>query len=96
MSPRIALILGAGPNIGAHLTSAFEARGYKIALGSRSADASKNTDSKIHVKVDLSKPETVKSTFEQVEKGLGVPSVVIYNGKLARSNHYAFHNRALY
>jgi NAD(P)-dependent dehydrogenase (short-subunit alcohol dehydrogenase family) len=90
MSPRVALILGAGPNIGAQLASAFEARGYKIALGSRSADASQNTDSKVHVKVDLSKPESVKSAFEQVEKGLGAPGVVVYNGKLTCPKRYLF------
>jgi NAD(P)-dependent dehydrogenase (short-subunit alcohol dehydrogenase family) len=81
MSPRTALILGAGPNIGAHLTTAFTSRGYKIALASRTADASADTPSKIHVKIDLSDPASVKPVFEQVESKLGVPSVVIYNGK---------------
>jgi len=80
MSPRVALILGAGPNIGASLSTAFASRGYAIALASRSADASQDSSSKIHVQVDLAKPETVKSVFDEVEKKLGVPGVVIYNG----------------
>jgi NAD(P)-dependent dehydrogenase (short-subunit alcohol dehydrogenase family) len=77
---RTVLILGAGPNIGAALSTAFSALNYRIALASRSADASADTPDKLHVKVDLSHPETVKPAFEHVESKLGVPSVVIYNG----------------
>ncbi|KAF2684786.1 NAD(P)-binding protein [Lentithecium fluviatile CBS 122367] len=79
MSTRVALILGAGPNIGSQVASAFQARGYKVALASRSADAAQNTDSKVHVKVDLTQPETVGAVFEEVEERLGTPEVVIYN-----------------
>lgn len=80
MSPRVALILGAGPNIGASLSTAFESLGYKIALASRSADSSKDSASKVHVKVDLLEPKSVKSVFDEVSKRLGTPGVVIYNG----------------
>lgn len=32
----VILILGSGPNIGQHLAQAFAAKGYKVALASRS------------------------------------------------------------
>jgi NAD(P)-dependent dehydrogenase (short-subunit alcohol dehydrogenase family) len=90
---RTALILGAGPNIGAALSNAFSALNYKIALASRSADASADTPNKIHVKVDLSHPESVKPAFEQVEKKLGVPSVVVYNGTITLDHTHYFIQR---
>ncbi len=77
----IALIFGAGPNVGAGVVRAFSAKGYKIATVSRTAtpDAS---DKRLHIQADLEDPESVSTVFETVRKQLGHPSVVVYNGSL--------------
>lgn len=77
----VALIIGAGPNIGAAVAKAFEAKGYKIALAARKLDDGMKENGNLHIKVDLSEPEKVPSIFEKVKEKLGIPSVVVYNGK---------------
>ncbi|UKZ90239.1 uncharacterized protein TrAFT101_005266 [Trichoderma asperellum] len=75
----IALILGAGSNIGQALSSAFSQAGYKVALVSRSIKES-SSDKQLQIPADLSKPDTVPSIFESVRQKLGAdPNVVIYN-----------------
>ena len=81
MAP-ILLILGAGPNIGKHVAQAFAAKGYKIALASRSSKISTDDVDHIHIPVDLSQPESVAGVFDVVREKLGdAPGVVVYNGK---------------
>lgn len=83
-SSKVLLLLGAGPNVGTHVSRAFAAKGYKIGLASRSAKTQPNSaedSDALHLQVDLSRPETVASVFEQVKAKLGAPSVVVYNGK---------------
>jgi len=78
----IALILGAGPNIGTHVSKVFASRGYRVAVASRS-NPSFDGGQELHIPVDLSDPENVPSVFEVVKTKFGVsPSVVIYNCKL--------------
>ncbi|KAM0258471.1 hypothetical protein ACHAQJ_003810 [Trichoderma viride] len=75
----IALILGAGSNVGQALSSAFSQAGYKVALVSRSAKES-SSDKQISLAADLTKPEAVPSIFESVRQKFGAdPNVVIYN-----------------
>lgn len=75
----IALILGAGSNVGQSLASAFSQAGYKVALVSRSIQES-SSDKQIQIPADLSKPDNVPSIFESVRQKLGAdPNVVIYN-----------------
>ncbi len=78
MSSPVALILGAGPNIGASLSQAFSQEGYKVVVSSRSA---KSFDgSSLAISADLTKPHTVHQVFEEVRQKFGEPAVVIYNG----------------
>jgi NAD(P)-dependent dehydrogenase (short-subunit alcohol dehydrogenase family) len=78
-SKGIALILGAGSNVGQSLSSVFSKAGYKVALVSRSIKES-SSDKQLQIPADLSKPETVPSIFESVRQKLGAdPNVVIYN-----------------
>ncbi|KAH6608906.1 hypothetical protein Trco_002252 [Trichoderma cornu-damae] len=75
----IALILGAGSNIGQALSKTFSQAGYKVALVSRSAKE-QPSDNQIHIAADLAKPETIPSIFESVRQKLGAdPNVVVYN-----------------
>ena len=45
----VALIFGAGKNVGAGVAKAFAAKGYKIATVSRSASQESNADDRLHV-----------------------------------------------
>ncbi|KAK5682527.1 hypothetical protein LTS10_005655 [Elasticomyces elasticus] len=87
MSKPIALILGAGKNIGASSTKAFQAKGYRVAQAARSLQPQDSTDNDLLLKCDLSKPELISSVFADVRKSWGEPSVVIYNASAA---HFTF------
>lgn len=77
----VILILGSGPNIGRHVARAFAAKGYKVALASRSLKEENSNADQVHISADLSDPHSVKGIFSKVEATLGLPSVVVYNGK---------------
>ncbi len=76
----VVLILGAGPNIGQHVAQAFAAKGYKVALTSRSAKKQSSED-QVNISCDLSDPKSVVNVFDKVKELLGLPSVVVYNGQ---------------
>jgi len=79
MSRPIALVLGAGGNIGSALAKKFSAAGYGIALTARRITDGKTSDGYLNVKADLSDPGSIPAIFDRVRKELGTPSVVIYN-----------------
>lgn len=81
MSTRVALVLGAGSNIGASIVKAFAAKNYKIATVSRSNKGDAASLSNLQIQSDFSDPELIAKVFTQVESELGVPNVVIYNGR---------------
>ncbi|KAI4228369.1 MAG: hypothetical protein L6R36_001652 [Xanthoria steineri] len=81
----VVLILGAGPNIGQHVAQAFAAKGYKVALTSRSAKKQSSED-EVNISCDLSDPKSVVNVFDKVKELLGLPSVVVYNAGAATSN----------
>jgi NAD(P)-dependent dehydrogenase (short-subunit alcohol dehydrogenase family) len=76
----VALILGAGSNIGQHVGRAFAAKGYRIALAARSLKEEDSTPSQLHIRSDFSDPESVEKVFSTVKSQLGTPGVVVYNG----------------
>lgn len=77
----VILILGSGPNIGQHVAKAFLAKGYKVALASRRLREEDSTMDQVNIPSDLSDSNSVIGVFSRVKVLLGVPSVVIYNGK---------------
>ena len=77
----VILILGSGPNIGHHVARAFAAKGYKIALASRKLKEEDSTTDQVNIASDLSDPDSVIGVFAKVKASLGLPSVVIYNGR---------------
>lgn len=93
MTERIALILGAGPNIGQNVAKAFIAKGYKVAVTSRTANPDASSSEELVVQADLSHPEAVGEVFGKVKRTWGVPHVVVYNGKQAFHYHSFDHNR---
>jgi NAD(P)-dependent dehydrogenase (short-subunit alcohol dehydrogenase family) len=76
----VVLILGSGSNVGKHVAQAFAAKGYKVALASRSLKGEDSTADRVHISSDFADPESVIRTFSKVKELLGVPSVVVYNG----------------
>ena len=78
---KVALILGSGPNVGRHVSRAFTAKGYKVALASRSLKKEDNVPGQTHFQVDLSDPSSVPDLFTRVNEKLGFPDVVVYNGQ---------------
>ncbi len=79
MASRIALIIGYGPRVGAQVAQTFAAKGYGVAIVSRSVNAS-GTKNYLCLQADLSAPSTVENVFKTVIEKLGHPSVVVYNG----------------
>jgi NAD(P)-dependent dehydrogenase (short-subunit alcohol dehydrogenase family) len=77
----VILILGAGPNVGSHVAKAFASKGYKVALAARKAKEADNTPDQVNIPSDLSDPNSVVNAFSKVKALLGLPSVVVYNGK---------------
>jgi NAD(P)-dependent dehydrogenase (short-subunit alcohol dehydrogenase family) len=82
LSSPVAVILGAGKNIGASVAKAFAAEGYKVATVSRSSTTDTPTEQRVHIQGDVSDPNGISKVFETVRKQFGHPSVVIYNGSL--------------
>ena len=77
----VALILGAGARVGHHVSLAFAAKGYKIALVARSVKEEDSTSEQLLIRGDFSDPESIAGIFTKVKSQLGTPHVVIYNGK---------------
>jgi NAD(P)-dependent dehydrogenase (short-subunit alcohol dehydrogenase family) len=80
MAQNVALILGYGPITGTGAARAFAAKGYKIAIVSRSRKDSESEKDYLQIQADLSDPSSVEGIFSKVISELGHPSVVIYNG----------------
>ncbi|KAE9381040.1 putative short-chain dehydrogenase [Stipitochalara longipes BDJ] len=79
-SPPVLLLFGCGSRIGASVAEAFKAKGYNLALVSRTIDEETSTSTELHIKADLSDPSVVPKIFEKVKDIFGSPpSVVIYN-----------------
>jgi NAD(P)-dependent dehydrogenase (short-subunit alcohol dehydrogenase family) len=80
-SQAVVLILGAGPNIGQHVSRAFAAKGYKAAMVSRSIKKEDDSLNQTNFQFDLSDPFSIPEVFAKVKDTIGLPSVVIYNGE---------------
>lgn len=73
MSAPVALVIGAGPNIGAAVARVFAAKRYKLALASRSSANEMTSNGTLQIEINLGDPESVKALFEKVVKNLGAP-----------------------
>ncbi|KAK0264227.1 hypothetical protein LTS09_001705 [Friedmanniomyces endolithicus] len=77
---KVALILGAGPNIGGAVAAKFAADGYQIALAARSFSTGISDQTGfLGIQADLSDPQVVKSVFRTTVQQFGPPSVVVFN-----------------
>lgn len=79
-SSRVALIFGAGANVGASLVKGFLGAGYRVATVSRSNRPTPTPASTLSIQADLSDPSGVPGVFTQLhDAGWPAPSVVIWN-----------------
>ncbi|KAK1978430.1 short-chain dehydrogenase/reductase SDR [Colletotrichum cereale] len=84
MAP-IALVLGAGKNIGAGVAAHFSAAGYSIAVVARGfpgPSPSKDPETgHLRIRADLADPAQVRNAFAQARRHFGgaAPRVVVYN-----------------
>ncbi|KAK8035570.1 hypothetical protein PG993_010565 [Apiospora rasikravindrae] len=83
----VALILGQGANVGKSVAGAFAKNGYRIALVARRLREEDSTARELHVKGDLSDPESIPAIFATVKAKFGLPpSVVVYNASAGAPN----------
>jgi NAD(P)-dependent dehydrogenase (short-subunit alcohol dehydrogenase family) len=79
----VALIFGAGANIGAALAQRFSGAGYRVATVSRKAadpPVPSPDGATLAVRADLSDPAQIPQVFDAVRQTWGIfPSVVIWN-----------------
>ena len=77
----VALIFGAGSNVGSSVARGFLAKGYKVALASRSQDPKTSTETELHIPTDCSDTGSVLEAFAKTKSAFGIPNVVVYNSK---------------
>jgi len=80
-SKPVALILGAGPNVGAAIAASLTKLGYRIATASRSGTGAINSSTGVlALRADFSTPSSIPPLFSQIKDTFSTaPSVVIYN-----------------
>jgi NAD(P)-dependent dehydrogenase (short-subunit alcohol dehydrogenase family) len=77
-----ALIVGAGTGLSASLARVLTKEGMRVALAARNVDKLDELvreTAAIAVRCDASQPADVAALFDQVERTLGVPDLVVYN-----------------
>ena len=82
-----ALIVGAGPGISASLARGLATAGLKVGLAARNVDKLTSLAAETGAQtfeVDASQPTGVARLFEDVDKQLGEPDVVVYNASARR------------
>ena len=91
MRQPIVLIFGAGANVGLSIASKFKREGYEVVAVSRTIREELKKVSKKTFASSLL-PEEVLKIYEEVEKDLGTPNVVIYNGGSLSSQLMQLHS----
>jgi NAD(P)-dependent dehydrogenase (short-subunit alcohol dehydrogenase family) len=81
MAQPVAFILGGGPRIGHAVAEKLASQGYSVALGRRNVHPSVDIKNVMSVTVDVASIRSVETAFAQVRTKLGIPEVVVYNGK---------------
>ncbi|CAJ2501382.1 Uu.00g042350.m01.CDS01 [Anthostomella pinea] len=75
----VALILGAGANVGQHVSRAFASKGYRVAIAARSLREEDSTPDQLQIRADFTDPESLAALFDKVGSEIGAPHVVVYN-----------------
>jgi len=76
----VALIFGAGVNIGAALVKEFTKAGYRVAAVSRNTTAADAAGADLSVSANLADPSVVPAVFARAHKEFNTfPSVIVWN-----------------
>jgi len=82
----VALILGAGPRVGASVAAKFASTGYNVVIASRSGSGTKTAEGFLSLKADCAKPDSIPSLFNAVKTEFHAPpSVIVYNASAMTS-----------
>lgn len=81
MAAQILLLLGAGKNIGLQSIKKFKDKGWQVAAVSRKPLEEIKSDADLVIPADFVNPRCIAGIFETVKQKLGIPNLVIYNGK---------------
>jgi len=82
MADKVALVVGAGPGLGAALARRFADGGYKVAVARRRTDDIAGLAKEIGGKAyacDATEQDSVEALFAAVDRELGSPLVAVYN-----------------
>ena len=82
MTPKTALIVGAGAGLSASVARKLAAQGAKVALAARSLETNSELAETLGgraYRCDASEEKDVNALFEAVEEDLGAPDFVLYN-----------------
>jgi NAD(P)-dependent dehydrogenase (short-subunit alcohol dehydrogenase family) len=82
MTSPVALIVGAGPGIGGAFAAALARRGHAVAIAARNLGRLQPLAGEIGARAfaaDAAAASSLRALFEQVERELGAPEVVLYN-----------------
>jgi NAD(P)-dependent dehydrogenase (short-subunit alcohol dehydrogenase family) len=82
MAKEVALVVGVGPGLGAALARRFAQGGLAVAMAARNPDKLDALAREVGGRAyacDAADAASVDRLFEQVERGLGAPTVAIYN-----------------
>lgn len=80
MSQPVALVLGAGPGVGASVAATFASQGYQVVTTSRHGTGQKTAEGYLSVKADFANPSSIPGVFSAIKTAFQTaPSVVVYN-----------------
>ena len=82
MNNRVALIVGAGPGISGAFAQELVADGYQVALAARNQDKLRPLAAALRAfpfEADASSAQSLVRLFNEVDRSLGEPAVVLYN-----------------
>jgi len=85
--PKVAVVLGVGPGLGAAVARRFASQGFSLGLMARSSEKltsiqteiEKSGGTALSISADATDPASVISAFAEVKQKLGNPEVFIYN-----------------
>ena len=85
--PKVAVVLGVGPGLGAAIADRFAREGFVVALMARNeekltqiqSDIEKSGGKAFSISVDATDPAALKTAFDQVQTGLDTPEIFVYN-----------------
>jgi NAD(P)-dependent dehydrogenase (short-subunit alcohol dehydrogenase family) len=92
--PPVALIVGAGPGIGAAVARRFRARGFGLGLIARSAATLEAVRSTLPagplpvlaLQADAGEAASLRSALDEAVSALGAPAVLVYNAAVIRAD----------